>query len=73
MAAVRAQAVLFELPADELARKKRMAGILRDRKVARYLIKADSWERETIEMLMECEDLSLYEAIEMCIKHPVVE
>lgn len=67
---MRAQAVLFELPAEEIERKKRMAAILRDRKVARYLIKADGRERETIEMLMECEELSLYDAIEMCIKIP---
>lgn len=31
---------------------------------------ADSWERETIAMLMEEDDMTLYEAIAMCIKYP---
>lgn len=67
---MRAQAVLFELPAEEIERKKRMAAILRDRKVARYLIKADDYEREAIEFCMHEFDLSLYDAIEMCIRNP---
>lgn len=68
---MKVQALLFELPAQQIEREKRMQAILKDRRIARYLIQADLSERATIEVLMECYDYSLYEAIEMCIKHPL--
>lgn len=64
------QAKLFEDQEENKAIAARFKQTFTDRKIARHLMSADSWERETIEMLMEDFDMTLYEAIDMCIKHP---
>lgn len=67
------QALLFELPADEKARKKRMAGILHDRKLARHLMYSDDDEREAIEILLNSGVETLAEAIQIAIDNPCDE
>lgn len=66
------QALLFELPAEEMARKERMKAILNDRKLARYLMHADEDERDAINFLWEDNEgeFTLAEAIQMCIDNP---
>ncbi len=64
------QAVLFELPAEELERKHKMAAILKDRKLARHLMYAD--DHEGINFLYEDGEgeFTLAEAIQACIDNP---
>lgn len=66
------QAVLFELPPEEVERKRRMKSILKDRELARYLMRADEDEREAINFLWEDNEgeFTLAEAIQMCIDNP---
>ncbi|MBN8222976.1 MAG: hypothetical protein J0L53_18825 [Spirochaetes bacterium] len=64
------QELLFPIDQENRAIAARYRETFRDRKIARHLMSADSWERETIEMLMEDFAMTLYEAIDMCIKHP---
>jgi hypothetical protein len=64
----RQQTLFQELPTNR-AIAARYRQTFRDRKIARHLMSADSWERETIAMLMDDFDMTLYEAIAECIKY----
>lgn len=65
------QQILFAADSDNLAIARRFRQTFSDRKIARHLMYADSWERETIMMLMnDHPEMTLYEAIALCIKYP---
>lgn len=64
------QAKLFEDQQENKDIATRFKQTFADQKIARHLMSADSWERETIAMLMDEDDMTLYEAIAMCIKYP---
>lgn len=66
------QSKLFEDLKENRQIQQRFKAIFTDRKIARWLMSATDDERADIEELMIMEPgMTLYEAIELCIKYPV--
>lgn len=65
------QSNLFEELEENRQIQARYRATFTDRKIARHLISADEEERDTIMRLMyDAPEMTLYEAIELCIKYP---
>lgn len=65
------QALLFNDDPGNRAIQARFKETFTDRKIARHLMSADDDERDAIEWMMVMEPaMTLYEAIELCIKYP---